>query len=401
VSKALILFFYILEYKKFFKLAKPILGWVLSEAVLALEDGTILKGTGFGHPCEVSGEVVFNTSMVGYTESLTDPSYHGQILVQTWILIGNYGIPPFSIADEFGIPLHFESQRVQVNGYVVHSLTKYPSHWSNQKSLDNWLKEQKIPGIEGIDTRELTKKLRVKGVMLGILKVGEKIDLDEIKEKVKKIEDPNERNLAKEVSIEKPIIYENGNSTKIVLIDCGVKFGILRNLLKRKCDVIRVPIDYPVDKILEFEPSGIVISNGPGDPKKCEETIETVKNLIEVGLPMMGICLGCQILALAASANTYKLKFGHRGSNHPAIDLLTRKCYITSQNHGYAIEPKSLEGTDFNIWFLNANDKTVEGIKHKSKPIFATQFHPEASPGPYETEFLFDLFMKEVKNAKR
>jgi carbamoyl-phosphate synthase small subunit len=377
------------------------LGWVLPEAVLALEDGTILKGTGFGHPCEVSGEVVFNTSMVGYTESLTDPSYHGQILVQTWILIGNYGVPPFSITDEFGIPLHFESQRVQVNGYVVQSLTKHPSHWSNQKSLDDWLKEQEIPGIEGIDTRELTKKLRVKGVMLGILRVGDEIDLEEMKEKVKKIEDPNERNLSKEVSIEKPIIYENGSSTKIVLIDCGVKFGILRNLLKRKCGVIRVPIDYPVDKILEFEPSGVVISNGPGNPKKCEETIETVRKLIEVGLPMMGICLGCQILALAASADTYKLKFGHRGSNHPAIDLSTRKCYITSQNHGYAIEPKSLEGTDFNIWFLNANDKTVEGIKHKSKPIFATQFHPEASPGPYETEFLFDLFMKEVKNAKR
>jgi carbamoyl-phosphate synthase small subunit len=290
---------------------------------------------------------------------------------------------------------------VQVNGYVVQSLTKHPSHWSNQKSLDDWLKEQEIPGIEGIDTRELTKKLRVKGVMLGILRVGDEIDLEEMKEKVKKIEDPNERNLSKEVSIEKPIIYENGSSTKIVLIDCGVKFGILRNLLKRKCGVIRVPIDYPVDKILEFEPSGVVISNGPGNPKKCEETIETVRKLIEVGLPMMGICLGCQILALAASADTYKLKFGHRGSNHPAIDLSTRKCYITSQNHGYAIEPKSLEGTDFNIWFLNANDKTVEGIKHKSKPIFATQFHPEASPGPYETEFLFDLFMKEVKNAKR
>ena len=401
MSQAFILFFYILEYKKFFKFAKPILGWVLSEAVLALEDGTILKGIGFGHPCEVSGEVVFNTSMVGYTESLTDPSYHGQILVQTWILVGNYGVPSFSITDEFGIPLHFESERVQVNGYVVHSLTKQPSHWSNQKSLDNWLKEQKIPGIEGIDTRELTKKLRVKGVMLGILKIDEKIDLEEMKEKVKKIEDPNERNLAKEVSIEKPIIYENGNLTKIVLIDCGVKFGILRNLIKRKCDVIRVPIDYPVDKILEFEPSGVVISNGPGDPKKCEETIENVRSLIEIGLPMMGICLGCQILALAASANTYKLKFGHRGSNHPAIDLFTGKCYITSQNHGYAIEPKSLEGTGFDIWFLNANDKTVEGIRHKSKPIFATQFHPEASPGPYETEFLFDLFMKEVKNAKR
>jgi carbamoyl-phosphate synthase small subunit len=373
----------------------------LPEAILALEDGTIFKGIGFGHPCEVSGEVVFNTSMVGYTESLTDPSYHGQILVQTWVLIGNYGVPPYSIRDESGIPLNFESQHVQVNGYVVHSLTKKPSHWSNQKSLDEWLKEEKIPGIEGIDTREITKRLRVKGVMLGILKVGDEIDLEEIREKVRKVEDPNERNLVEEVSIKKPIKYGNGNSLKIVLIDCGMKFGILRNLMKRNCEVIRVPYDYPADKILDFGPSGVVISNGPGDPKKCERTIETVKNLIEVGLPMLGICLGCQILALAASANTYKLKFGHRGSNHPVIDLFTRKCYITSQNHGYAIEQKSLKGSDFDVWFLNVNDKTVEGIKHKSKPIFAAQFHPEASPGPYETEFLFDLFMKEVKNAKR
>ncbi|MEM5773198.1 MAG: glutamine-hydrolyzing carbamoyl-phosphate synthase small subunit, partial [Candidatus Aenigmatarchaeota archaeon] len=254
-------------------------------------------------------------------------------------------------------------------------------------------------GIEGIDTRELTKKLRIKGVMLGILKVDEKIDVEEIKEKIKTIEDPNKRDLVKEVSTRKPLEYKNGSRT-VVVIDCGVKFGILRNLAARNVNIVRVPYDYPIEKILDYKPSGILISNGPGDPKRCEKTIQTVKELMETDLPIMGICLGCQILALAAGADTFKLKFGHRGSNHPAFDLFEKKCYITSQNHGYAINPESLKETGFEIWFVNANDKTVEGIKHKKKPVFATQFHPEASPGPYETEFLFDRFVKEVKEYK-
>lgn len=375
------------------------MGWVLSQAVLALEDGTIFMGNGFGYPSEVSGEVVFNTGMVGYTESLTDPSYQGQILTQTWILIGNYGVPPYSLVDDHNFPLHFESEKIQVSGYVVHELVKKPSHWSNNKSLDDWFFEQKIPGIEGIDTRELTKKLRIKGVMLGILKVDEKIDVEEIKEKIKTIEDPNKRDLVKEVSTRKPLEYKNGSRT-VVVIDCGVKFGILRNLAARNVNIARVPYDYPIEKILDYKPSGILISNGPGDPKRCEKTIQTVKELMETDLPIMGICLGCQILALAAGADTFKLKFGHRGSNHPAFDLFEKKCYITSQNHGYAINPESLKETGFEIWFVNANDKTVEGIKHKKKPVFATQFHPEASPGPYETEFLFDRFVKEVKEYK-
>ena len=369
----------------------------MTKAVLALEDGTILRGKGFGYPCEVSGEVVFSTGMMGYTESLTDPSYFGQILIQTYPLIGNYGVPPYAITDDFGMPLHFESNRIQVKGYVVHSLTQNPSHWSNKKTLSEWLYEQGVPGIEGIDTRELAKKIRVKGTMLGILKVGREANSKEIKERLKTVEDPNRRNLVKGVTTQKPILYSSGKSPKVVLVDCGTKFGILRKLLQKGIDVERVPYDYSTEKILRLNPSGVVISNGPGDPKKCEETIRTVKEISETSLPTMGICLGNQILALAAGADTYKLKFGHRGQNHPCIDLFTEKCYITSQNHGYAIDAKSLKGSGFDIRFKNVNDGTVEGIKHRKKPVFGTQFHPEASPGPYETEFLFDRFTEEVQ----
>ncbi len=369
-------------------------------AILALEDGSIIEGSGFGYPCEVSGEVVFNTGMVGYPESLTDPSYCGQILLQTYPLIGNYGKSSVKITDKFGIPLHFESDRIQVTGYVISELQTNPSHWAEEKTLDEWFKEEKIPGMDGIDTRELTKKLRIKGVMLGILKIAEEIDTDEIKSKTKSIEDPNTRDLVKSVTVKEPIEYNSGNSPKIVLIDCGVKFGIIRNLLKRNVDLVRVPYDYPAEKILSYNPSGIVISNGPGNPKKCEKTIETVKSLLEANIPMMGICLGNQILALASGGNTFKLKFGHRAQNHPCIDLLTKRCYITTQNHGYAVDPNSLSETGFEVSFINANDKTVEGIKHKTKPVFGAQFHPEASPGPYETGFLFDNFINEVRNYK-
>lgn len=367
---------------------------------MVLEDGTIFIGSGFGYPCEVTGEVVFNTGMVGYPEALTDPSYSGQILTQTYPLIGNYGVPPFSLIDEFGLPLHFESNRIQVKGYIIHKLSQTPSHWSIKKSLHQWLFENEIPGIEGIDTRFLTKKLRVKGVMLGILKVfeeDEKVHLNEYKEKAKNIPDLNETNLVENVTINDTIRYESGNLLRVVVIDCGVKFGIMRNLLKQKVDVFRVPFDFSLKKILSLEPDGILISNGPGDPKMCEKTIETLRELLEMNIPMMGICLGNQLLALAAGCDTYKLKFGHRGQNHPSIDLRNKKCYVTSQNHGYAIESKSLKGTGFEVSFINANDKTVEGIVHKTKDVFGVQFHPEASPGPYETNFLFDDFIRRMK----
>lgn len=366
-----------------------------------MEDGTLLTGKGFGYPCEVSGEVVFNTGMTGYTESLTDPSYYGQILIQTYPLIGNYGIPTYSIVDKFGIPLHHESNRIQVRGYVVHSLTQSPSHWSNTKTLNELLCEQRIPGIEDIDTRELAKKIRVKGTMLGVLKVADEIDLEQIETRLRKMVDPDETDLVKEVTTLTSIAYRSGESPNVVLIDCGVKFGIIRNLLERCIDVTRVPYNCSFDEIIRLNPSGIVVSNGPGNPKKCDETIQTVKKLLETDMPTMGICLGNQILALAAGAETFKLRFGHRGQNHPCMDSVTRRSYITSQNHGYAVNEESLKKTDFDVWFRNLNDDTVEGIRHREKPIFGIQFHPEASPGPFETGFLFDCFAEEVRKSAK
>jgi len=362
------------------------------EAYLALADGTIIFGYGFGSTCKTSGEVVFNTGMVGYVESITDPSYNGQILTQTYPLIGNYGV----------CPEHFESDGPKIRGYVIRELCFEPSHWASKKTLNEWLEEAGIPGIYGVDTRMLTKKLRVYGVMLGILHVyspKEKPSIEEIKKEVKHIPDPNKTDLAKEVSVKKPIQHEVNGKYGVVLIDCGVKRSILQNILARKLNVIQVPIDTSTDKILSENPDGIVISNGPGDPKMVPYLVETVKQLLEVKIPIFGICLGCQILALAFGGDTYKLKFGHRGQNHPVVDLETERCFITSQNHGYAINPESLP-EDVKITFLNVNDKTVEGIKHEKLPVFAVQFHPEAAPGPYDTGFLFDIFIRNIENYK-
>ncbi|MEM1673639.1 MAG: glutamine-hydrolyzing carbamoyl-phosphate synthase small subunit [Candidatus Bathyarchaeia archaeon] len=371
------------------------------KAALVLEDGTFFIGRGFGAVKKVSGEVVFSTGMVGYPESLTDPSYLGQILVLTYPLIGNYGIPEYDY-DCFGIPVSFESTGIKVRGLVIQELCLKPHHWTSKKTLDKWLREEGVPGIYGIDTRRLTKKLREKGVMLGILEVcgeGEEPDIDRLLGEVKRVPDPNKTNLVAEVSIKEPMYYERGGKTRIVVIDCGVKAGILRCLLKRGVDVIRVPYDLPADEILEFKPNGVLISNGPGDPKMCWKTIETVRSLVEEGLPIMGICLGNQIMALAMGGDTYKLKYGHRSQNQPALDLKTGLCYITIQNHGYAVRPESLEKTDLECWFINANDKTVEGVKQRNGPSFAVQWHPEASPGPYDTEFLFDEFIERAQRA--
>jgi carbamoyl-phosphate synthase small subunit len=363
------------------------------KAVLVLEDGTYFSGQGFGAVKKVSGEVVFSTSMIGYPEALTDPSYHGQILTLTYPLIGNYGVP--SGETEAGVPRYFESEGIKVTGFVVHELCDKPYHRASTKTLNEWLEQESVPGIYGIDTRRLTKKLRIKGVMLGILQVcgeGEPIKVEELLKEAERIPDPNSRDLVKEVTTKEPICYGSGNKS-VVLIDCGAKNGILRNLIKRGLKVIRVPYDFSSKEIMEYNPSGVIVSNGPGDPKKCRKTVQSVHELIEEGVPTMGICLGNQILALALEGDTYKMKFGHRSQNQPALDLKTKRCYITTQNHGYAVKPDSLQGTSTEVWFVNANDKTIEGIRHTRKPAFAVQFHPEACPGPYDTEFLFDQFM--------
>jgi len=348
---------------------------------LILEDGTEYPGYSFGAEKSVSGEVVFNTGMVGYPESLTDPSYKGQILVLTYPLIGNYGVP--GKEKENGILKYFESDKIQIKGLIVTNFTEGYSHWNAKRSLSEWMKEFNIPGISGIDTRELTKKLREKGTMLG------KIICDNHNVK---LEDHNKRNLVAEASIKKPIIYKKGKK-RIILIDCGTKNNIVRAFLKRNITVVRVPWNY---NFLQEKVDGIIISNGPGDPKKCTETIRNVKKAFSKKIPILGVCLGSQILGLAAGANTYKLKYGHRSQNQPCVEVGTKRCYITSQNHGYAVDADTLP-QDWKEWFYNNNDKTNEGIIHISKPFFGTQFHPESSPGPDDTEFLFDMFLRAMK----
>ncbi|OLE69142.1 carbamoyl phosphate synthase small subunit [archaeon 13_1_20CM_2_51_12] len=362
-------------------------------AILALEDGTIFRGKGFGAPTDVSGEVVFNTSMIGYPELLTDPSYHEQIVVMTYPILGSYGVPSYSLCDEHGLPLHYESDSIKAKGYAIHSLSK-PSHWSSDRTLDDWLEQEKIPGIQGIDTRAVTRKIRTNGTMLGLLKTSDnEIGSDQVKAELSRLTDPNNTDLVRNVSPSEPIHYVNNSDATVVLLDCGVKYGIVRNLLASGASVVRVPYDYSVSEILEFEPSRIVISNGPGDPKKCTQTIDTTRELLETDIPIMGICLGMQILALAAGADTYKLKFGHRAVNHPCVDLKTGRCYITTQNHGYSVSSDSLGHTEFATRFININDKTIEGIAHNKKEVIGVQWHPESSPGPYDTRFLFDRFM--------
>jgi carbamoyl-phosphate synthase small subunit len=369
------------------------------KAVLLLEDGTFFVGKGFGAPAKISGEVVFSTSMVGYPEALTDPSYKGQVLTLTYPLVGNYGVPPYDL--NFGIPLYFESDRIQVQGLVIHELCHEPHHWASTRTLDKWLRDEGIPGIYGVDTRRLTKKLRAHGVMLGILKVceaGEEPSLDQLLTETQSIPDPNLTDLVRQVSVKEPVHYKVDGNHSVVLIDCGVKYSIIRNLLKRGISVVRVPYDFSAKEVLEYKPSGVFLSNGPGDPKKCVKTIDCIRELVDE-VPLMGICLGAQILTLAMGGDTYKLKYGHRSQNQPALDLKTNRCYITTQNHGYAIANESIKKTPLDAWFLNPNDKTVEGVKHKTKPVFAVQWHPEASPGPYDTEFLFDTFAKMMEAA--
>lgn len=367
-----------------------------------LEDGTIFDGIGFGYPSEITGEVVFNTGMVGYTETLTDPSYRGQILCMTYPLVGNYGVPSFDVKDEYGLPKFFESDKIQVKALLIHDLSDVASHWSAVKTLDQWLYEEKVPGIYGIDTRELTKKLRVHGVMMGAIIVSDRGQVDDSRLKKLVSEARYEGlNFMPEVSTPEPQEYGDPEKDCIVVLDTGVKYSIIRNILRTGYRVVRLPWDAPYAKVMSYKPKGVVISNGPGDPKVCTSTIRTAKSLMKASTPTLGICLGNQILALAGGADTYKLKFGHRGQNKPCVDLRSMNSYVTSQNHGYGVDPESLKGTGFKVWFTNADDDTVEGIEHSSRPVIAVQFHPEASPGPYDCMFVFDRFRQIIEQGGR
>jgi len=352
--------------------------------MLALADGSVYEGLGFGAAGEAAGEVVFNTGMVGYPESLTDPSYHGQILCQTYPLIGNYGVNPAA----------FESDKPQVSAYVVSELCERPSHATSRKTLEAWLREHGIPGLAGIDTRALTKRLRVHGVMAGVLAVSDgPLAAASLVRAARAAADPNARDLTAEVTTREIRIENPGAPRSVVLIDCGTKLNIVRCLARRGLAVVRVPADTSYERIMDFSPRGIVISNGPGDPRRAAGAIRTVRRLLADARPLFGICLGNQVLALAAGAKTFKLKFGHRSQNQPCLEEGTERCYITSQNHGYAVDAARLP-RGWRPWFTNANDGTNEGLRHVRKPFLSVQFHPEAAPGPTDTDMLFDRFVE-------
>jgi carbamoyl-phosphate synthase small subunit len=354
-------------------------------ARLLLTDGTVFEGESFGAEVDADGEVVFNTGMVGYPESVTDPSYRGQILVFTYPLIGNYGVPKEDLND-WGFSKNFESEHVHVRGVIMTQASEEFSHHLAQQSLDAWLKSHNIPGITGVDTRALTKKLREHGVMLGRIVQGDRAPTTAIG-------DPNVRNLVADVSCTAAQTYEPHDvkdPLTVIAYDCGMKRNILRSFLKRGVRVVRVPWDFDLDSY-DGHYDGVFISNGPGDPKTCVPTIENLKKAIDRNILTFGICLGNQLMALAIGGDTYKLKYGHRGANQPCLEEGTERCIITSQNHGFAVNEKLPEG--WNVWFRNANDGTVEGIRHGSGRFFAVQFHPEATPGPEDANYLFDEFV--------
>ena len=371
---------------------------------LIFDDGTVLDGEGFGFSTTVFGEVVFNTGMVGYTEALTDPSYKGQILTLTYPLVGNYGVPDSSIKDTDGIPKFFESDKIQIRGLVVHELSLTASHWNLVMTLDEWMYNEKIPGISGIDTRDLTKKIRNGGVMMAALVVSDsEIDVEEVKKQLVSAPHYDSEQFMDDVSTKQEMIYGDENQS-VVVIDTGAKNAIIRNVRELGYKVIRLPWNTSYEKIMSYHPKGVVLSSGPGDPQKCPDTIQVAKQLIENNMPTLGICLGAQIIGIAGNTDTYKLKYGHRGQNKPCVNLENNQVYVTSQNHGYGITPDSLAKSEFNLWFTNADDKTVEGIKHKKQKCIAVQFHPEAAPGPYDCKFVFEELrhlMEENPSAKK
>lgn len=378
------------------------------DVTLILDDGSRFSGKSFGYEKPVAGEVVFNTAMTGYPESLTDPSYAGQLMTLTYPLVGNYGVPPFTIEAD-GIPTFMESAKIHAEAIIVADYSEEYSHWNAKESLAEWLKREQIPGITGIDTRALTKKLREHGVMMGRI-VFEEVESGELK-----VESYEDINYVDRVSCKDIIVYAGGEShaysintptaelnfqlstfnsqqkKRVVLVDCGVKANIIRCLLKRGVEVIRVPWDYDFNG-LEFD--GLFISNGPGDPDTCDAAVQNIRKAMQnEKLPIFGICMGNQLLAKAGGASVYKLKYGHRSHNQPVRMEGTERCFITSQNHGYAVDNKTL-GEDWEPLFTNMNDGSNEGIRHKRNAWFSAQFHPEAASGPTDTEFLFDEFVR-------
>ena len=356
------------------------------KAYLILEDGTVFEGTSIGSSREVISEIVFNTSMTGYLEVLTDPSYAGQAVVMTYPLIGNYGICREDM----------ESRQAWPDGYIVRELSRIPSNFRSGDTIDHFLKEQDIPGISGIDTRALTKILREKGTMNGMITTNGDYDLEEVKEKIRQY---TVKGVVLKTSVKKPYVLP-GDGKKVALLDCGAKDNRARNLNKRGCEVTVYPADTPAEEILKTDPDGIMLSNGPGDPAENVGIIEEVRKLYESSVPIFAICLGHQLMALATGAKTYKLKYGHRGGNHPVKDLETGRVYITSQNHGYAVDEESLDPSVAVPAFVNVNDKTNEGLKYVGKNIFTVQYHPEACPGPLDSGYLFDRFMRMMEEGR-
>lgn len=359
---------------------------------LVLEDGTTLRGRAFGAPREVAGEVVFNTGMTGYVETLTDPSYRGQILVTTYPLQGNYGVPARRPAGSIDGP--FEADHVQVQGLICVSHSEKPSHHASVSTLGSWLRDENVPAIDGVDTRALTRKLREHGTMKGWL-LHDETPVEEGKRKADAVDMAR---VAELVAPRETVTYEGGE-LRVLLVDAGCKDNIARSLLERGATVVRAP--FTADLVAEAARcDGVLLSNGPGDPKSLMGYAAQVRALIEKGVPIFGVCLGNQILALAAGGDTYKLPYGHRSQNQPVQDLLTRRCYVTSQNHGYAVRDESL-GADWEPWFVNVNDGTNEGVRARNRPVASVQFHPEATPGPTDTGFLFDDFLRLAGAMKR
>ena len=384
----------------------------MKDVTLVLQDGTTFQGKSFGYKAPVTGEVVFNTAMMGYPESLTDPSYAGQMLVMTYPLVGNYGVPPFTFGTE-GIPRFMESNRIYAQALIVNDYSEQYSHWNAVESLGDWLKREKVPGVTGIDTRQLTKVLREHGVMMGKLEFSEELrvkseefataasldsDTCMVSEDSSLFtlhsslqEDYGSINWVERVSCKDVIRYNEGAGRRVVLVDCGVKANIIRCLVQRGVEVIRVPWNYDYTA-MEFD--GLFLANGPGDPDMCVDAVEVLKRQMSVSRkPICGICMGNQLLAKAGGATIYKLKYGHRSHNQPVREVGTNRCYVTSQNHGYAVDAATL-GNDWRELFVNMNDGSNEGIRHISNPWFSSQFHPEACSGPVDTEFMFDRFVE-------